>query len=99
MSNRVVVFLRIAAFLAAVCVSFGQVASRISGTVHDSSGALMSGVKVVVTDVDRGRAKNTVTNDAGRYAFPNLGVEKYVLSAEMSGFKRPSTAPITIDVN
>ena len=60
---------RISALLVVACVLFGQVASRISGTVRDSSGAVMSGVKVVATDVDRGTAVNTTTNDAGRYAF------------------------------
>lgn len=99
MPGRAMRFIRMAAGLAAACVLFGQVASRISGTVHDSSGALVSGVKVVVTDVDRGTSQNTMTNEAGRYAFPNLGVGKYVVSAEMSGFKRATTEPITIDVN
>jgi hypothetical protein len=59
----------------------------------------MSGVKIVATDVDRGTTLNTTTNDAGRYSFPNLTVGKYVVSAEMSGFKRSSTDPIVIDVN
>lgn len=99
MSPAAPVVFRTAAFLAAACVLFSQVASRISGTVRDSSGAVVSGVKIAATDVDRGTTLNTSTNDSGRYSFPNLSVGKYVVSAEMPGFKRSTTDPIVIDVN
>src|SRR5450759_1432995 len=99
MSPAAPVVVRTAAFLAAACVLFSQVASRISGTIRDSSGAVVSGVKIAATDVDRGTTFNTTTNDSGRYSFPNLSVGKYVVSAEMSGFKRSTTDPIVIDVN
>src|SRR5438874_904511 len=99
MYRGTLIFCRVWICLAVACVSFGQVSSRISGTVRDPSGAVVSGVAVVATDVDRGTKLNTTTNEAGRYAFPNLGVGQYVISAEMSGFKRSSTNPIVIDVN
>src|ERR1700730_15554563 len=99
MSPAAPMLFRITTLLAASCILFSQVASRISGTVRDSSGAVVSGVKIVATDVDRGTALNTTTNDAGRYSFPTLSVGKYVVSAEMSGFKKSSTEPIVIDVN
>src|SRR5882724_6702681 len=99
MHRRLLVAFRVWACFAAVCILTSQVASRISGTVRGGGGAVVSGVGVVATDVDRGTKLNTTTNDSGRYAFPNLGVGKYVISAEMSGFKRSSTEPITLDVN
>src|SRR6266478_49653 len=99
MHRRLLVAFRVWACFAAVCVLTSQVASRISGTVRDPSGAVVSGVGVVATDVDRGTKLNTTTNDSGRYSFPNLGVGKYVISAEMTGFKRSSTEAITLDVN
>ncbi len=92
-------FFHIAALLAAVGILYSQANSIISGTVRDTSGAVVSGAKIVATDVDRGTTMNTTTNEAGRYAFPNLGVGKYVVSAENKGFKKSSTQPITIDVN
>src|ERR1022692_1387519 len=98
-SRTVLVFVRTAALLSAASVLFGQANSIISGTVRDSSGALVAGAKIVATDVDRGTMLNTTTNESGRYAFPNLGVGKYVVSAENAGFKKSSTQPITIDVN
>ncbi len=93
------VFVFSVALLAAAGSLYGQANSIISGTVRDSSGALVTGAKIVATDVDRGTTVNTSTNEAGRYAFPNLGVGKYVVSAENAGFKKASTQPITIDVN
>ncbi|MGH9630413.1 MAG: carboxypeptidase-like regulatory domain-containing protein, partial [Bryobacteraceae bacterium] len=54
--------------LLAASVSTAQVASRIAGTVRDSSDAVMSGVKVTVEDVIRGVATSTVTNETGRYS-------------------------------
>ncbi len=82
-----------------VHTAYGQVASRIGGAVTDSSGAAMAGVKVTITDVDRGTILITVTNEVGRYSFPTLGVGEYTLTAEMSGFKRAATEKIRLDVN
>ena len=80
-------------------LAYAQIASRISGTVRDASGAAMPRVKVVVVDRERGTSLTTETNDAGRYSFPNLGVGVYQVSAEMSGFKKATTAEIQLDVN
>ena len=79
--------------------TFGQVTSRISGTVSDSSGGAIPAVAVAVNDVDRGTTQNTVTNDAGLYAFPNLGVGRYKITASATGFKKATTAEIKLDVN
>ncbi|HUS08140.1 MAG TPA: TonB-dependent receptor [Bryobacteraceae bacterium] len=77
----------------------GQSAARISGAVQDSAGAIMPGVKVTITDSDRGVTQTSVTNEAGRYAFPALGVGEYVVSAEAPGFKRAVTDRLRVEVN
>src|SRR5689334_15218485 len=76
---------------------FGQADSRISGTVQDPAGALMPGVKVTATDVNRGIAQTTVTNDTGRYAFPTLPVGEYVITAEAPGFKKAVAAAFRLE--
>src|SRR3989442_679661 len=76
-----------------------QVASRIGGAVQDPTGAAMRDVKVTAKDVDRGTTLTTVTNEAGRYSFPNLGVGVYVITAELAGFKKTRTDRIRLDVN
>jgi hypothetical protein len=79
--------------------SHGQVSSRISGTVRDTAGGAVPGVKVAVADIDRGVSQQTVTNEAGRYAFPTLGVGRFKVSAEAPGFRKATTEEIRLDVN
>ena len=86
-------------FFVVLPLAYGQIASRISGTVRDASGAIMTGVKVTVSDVNRGTTQTTVTNDAGRYSFPTLRVGEYAVSAEMSGFKKSVAEKIKLEVN
>src|SRR5258708_1788078 len=76
-----------------------QIASRVAGAVHDTSDAPMPGVKVTITDVNRGTSAMTTTNEAGRDSFPNMGVGDYEVSAEFTGFKKASSARFKLDVN
>jgi hypothetical protein len=80
-------------------MAFGQVASRIGGVVRDASQAVIPGCSVTAREVNRGMTLTTITNEVGRYSFPNLTVGEYVVTAEMSGFKRAATAKIKLDVN
>lgn len=79
--------------------AYGQVASRIHGVVRDPSQAAIPGVTVTVREVNRGTTLTTITNEVGRYSFPNMTVGEYVVTAEISGFKKASTTKIKLDVN
>ncbi|MEX2260380.1 MAG: carboxypeptidase regulatory-like domain-containing protein [Bryobacteraceae bacterium] len=85
-------------FLAAQAV-WGQVASRIAGTVRDSTDAVMQGVTVTVEDVNRGLTSTNVTNEAGRYSFPNMVVGTYRVTAEFAGFKKAIANQFELNVN
>jgi hypothetical protein len=61
---------------------------RISGTVTDSSGAVLPGVTVTVTQQGTGLARTTAADPAGTYLFVSLPVGTYDVSAELSGFKK-----------
>jgi Carboxypeptidase regulatory-like domain len=61
---------------------------RISGTVTDSSGAVLPGVTVTVTQQGTGLARTAATDAAGAYVFVSLPVGTYDVSAELSGFKK-----------
>src|SRR5688500_11144120 len=50
---------------------------QISGRVTDSSGAVLPGVDVTVTQTDTGLKRSTVTNDSGQYAIPSLPLGPY----------------------
>jgi len=93
-----------ALFLAIVIVlsgipSFAQKdAGAIVGTVRDSSGALVTGAKVTVTDADRGTAVAQMTDDLGQYVASPLKVGRYNVTVEKEGFKKMVVGPVIVDV-
>jgi len=62
-------------------------ASRISGTVADSSGAVVPGVTVTAKNEATGVTHTQMTTARGLYAFPALPVGSYTIIAELAGFK------------
>jgi hypothetical protein len=75
------------------------VGGNISGTVKDSSGAVVSKATVTVTNTDTGVAQTVSTDDKGAYSFLNLPVGRYNLTVSQSGFKPYKRAGVVIDVN
>lgn len=71
----------------------------IAGTVRDSSGAVVVGAKVAVTDLDRGTVFTTRSNQQGEYVAGPLKVGRYQVSAEKAGFKKEIAGPIVVDVD
>ena len=66
----------------------GQTATgQITGTVRDATGAVMAGVKVVVTNEQTGLTRQTTTGANGEYVIPLLPVGVYVVTGEQTGFK------------
>ena len=80
--------------------------SRITGTVTDTTGAIVSGATVTVTNEATDVAQTQSTNDAGLYAFGVLPVGAYTVSVERPGFKKfiktgnvlVVDTPLTVDV-
>ncbi|MDZ4801801.1 MAG: TonB-dependent receptor [Bryobacteraceae bacterium] len=61
--------------------------SQISGTVRDSSGAVIPAAAVTLTNDATGIAQKQATTDAGLYAFPSIPVGAYTVRVEAAGFK------------
>ena len=70
----------------------------IVGTVKDSTGAVVAGAKVTVTDVDRGTSFGTTTNGLGEYIANPLRVGRYNVTVEKSGFRKEIIGPVIVDV-
>jgi hypothetical protein len=92
------------AFLAAIVTipstSAAQTATgQITGTVRDGSGAVMSDVKVVVTNQQTGLTRQTTTGDNGDYVIPLLPVGLYVVTAERTGFKTAVNTDVALTVD
>jgi hypothetical protein len=68
--------------------AWGQTTNAsISGSVADSSGAVLPGVAINATNARTGVSGDTVTNESGVYQFPSLQTGTYKLSAELPGTK------------
>ena len=86
-------------FLLAYTAAWAQKdTGAIDGTVKDSSGRVVVGAKVKVTDVDRGTEFETVTNGVGEYTASPLKVGRYKITVEKSGFKTALAGPVVVEV-
>src|SRR5436189_1300364 len=61
---------------------------QISGTIKDSSGGVLPGVTVTVTNVGTNIARTAVTDEKGAYVVSSLPVGTYTVSAELQGFRK-----------
>ncbi|HXN23046.1 MAG TPA: carboxypeptidase regulatory-like domain-containing protein [Candidatus Dormibacteraeota bacterium] len=69
--------------------SFGQFDSgQIAGFVHDVSGSVVAGAKVIATNEGNAEEHHATTNESGHYIFPNLVVGLYTISVEAEGFNK-----------
>lgn len=77
-----------AATLMLPSIVFGQAfTGSISGIVTDSTGAVVAGAKITVTDVTRNSNLSTVTNETGLYVVTQLPPSMYRVSAGAAGFR------------
>ena len=87
----------------AILLTFGtavwaQDNATISGTVLDPSGAAMANVAVSITNIATGQVRETVSNSAGDYRFPNVGAGTYNLAASITGFQKYSKTGLVVHV-
>jgi hypothetical protein len=88
------------ALLCAPVASFGQaVYGSISGTVTDASGAAVPRANVTITDIDKGVAYNTTTNESGNYNQPHLIAGNYSVKVEAQGFSSYVKQPVSVQVD
>ncbi len=98
-------WLSMAVLLTTVLVGFSEQArsqavnATLIGTVTDSSGAAVGGVKMTITETNTGVSRTSQTNESGNYVVPDLPPGTYSVTAELSGFKRASRAEIDVIVN
>src|SRR5262245_19963391 len=75
------------------------VTGSFTGSVKDSSGAVVPNALVKVRSVDSGREWQNTGNESGIYYIPALPPGQYIVSVEVPGFKRLVTNQITLEVN
>src|SRR5262245_9512973 len=72
--------------------------AQINGTVKDSTGALLPGVTITMTQTATGVKRSTVTNETGNYVLPSLPIGPYVLEANLENFKSYVQSGIVLQV-
>src|SRR6266480_2493880 len=78
---------------------WAQATAQISGTVRDSSGAVIPGVEIKVTQTATGAVRTTLSKEEGRYVFANLALGPYMLEAKQPGFKSIIQSRIVVQVH
>ena len=64
----------------------------------DGQGGVLPGASVVATQEGTGFSMTETTNSKGQYSFPNLKIGKYVITAEIAGFKKAVRAGLQLHV-
>ena len=92
-------FLAIAAGILWSAVASAQVSfGRLAGTVFDSSGAVLPGVTVTLTNEQRGQTQTTTTADTGAFVFPQVQPGLYTVTMTLSGFSTAEFSQVEIHV-
>jgi hypothetical protein len=87
----------VALIAAAITGLYAQSTSgTLVGTVRDSTGAVVAGAKVRVSNAGTGAVVETQSNANGDYVAPNLAPASYELRVELTGFRTVDVKQITL---
>jgi Carboxypeptidase regulatory-like domain/TonB dependent receptor len=99
--RRLPIGIAIVAFcVAAAGVVSGQTTfGMIAGRVTDSTGAVLPGATVTVTNIRTGDKRVVVTNEQGLYRAPNLSPSSYEIRVELQGFRTVVRQGVAVSVS
>src|SRR2546427_7942429 len=81
------------------CLGFAQLPTgTILGVVKDSSGAVIPGASVTITNIDTSLTRTGASTEDGSYRFPALPVGHYRLEVTKEGFSALTRTGITLEV-
>jgi hypothetical protein len=94
-------FVRWGALLLSLCAApvFAQNAGSIRGTVTDTTGAVVPGATVALTNEATKFSRDTQTDAQGGYFFATVDQGTYTLRVEISGFKARETKGVRLGTN
>jgi hypothetical protein len=73
--------------------------AQITGSVKDSSGAIIPGATVTARNVDTGLTRVAVTDGSGEYRLPSLPPGRYSVAVELSGFSTETRPDIVLIID
>jgi hypothetical protein len=77
----------------------GSTTATIRGNIQDSSGAVLPGANVTVTNVGTKSVQHTVSDDRGQYQVAGLFPGTYDIRVELSGFKTYERKAVALSPN
>jgi len=72
--------------------------ATISGTIRDETGGVLPGVDVLVSNVDTGLSRTSVTDANGYFTVPGLAPGRYEARASLQGFTTAVQSGIVLEV-
>ena len=85
--------------MSTLSVRAAEVTATLSGTVKDSTGALVSKANVTVTNRGTNESHSTATLGDGSYQFTLLPIGTYQVTVEQAGFRKYVREGIVLNVN
>ena len=73
--------------------------ATIVGSITDSSGAVVSGAKVTITETNTGIVHPLTANDSGTFTLPDIPAGTYSVAADHPGFKKEERRNIQVLTN
>jgi hypothetical protein len=86
----------VAAVIASPTLAYGQVTTSLSGTVTDSTGAVLPGADVVAKSDDTGAAFSAVSGANGTFTIPAMPIGRYTVTISLMGFKTVALSDIRL---
>jgi hypothetical protein len=77
---------------------FAQFSSGVEGIVHDTTGALIAGAKVTVTDTRLGVSKTVLSGQNGYFRIDSIAASTYDVQIQMSGFETWRQNGLTLQI-
>src|SRR5262245_48107706 len=72
---------------------------EVLGTVRDQSGAIVTGVKITLLNLDTNVERSVLSNDQGNYSFPGLRAGSYEVGATLPGFRPAKSDRLALRVS
>ena len=99
MRTRTTIFMLLVSFMLS-SAAFGQrVTGSIDGRVTDTTGAVLPGVEVTVTNDATGLVRNILTNEIGLYNVPLLSSGIYSVQVSLPGFRTELRRGVQVEVD
>ncbi|MBW8714179.1 MAG: carboxypeptidase regulatory-like domain-containing protein, partial [Acidobacteria bacterium] len=93
---RVIAPLLCLATITSATMAYGQVTTALSGTVTDTSGAVLPGADIVAKADETGTTFTAVTNDRGIFSIPAMPIGRYTVTISLQGFKTVALSDIRL---